>query len=777
MTKLARLQRIAVVGNYLPRRCGIATFTHDLCRSMMDAYPGLDCLVVPVTDTPEGYAYPPEVRFELQEQDLNSYQQAADFLNFSNVEALCVQHEFGVYGGHAGSHLLTLLRKVQAPVVTTLHTILQKPNPDQQRVMQELCRLSDRLVVMTQRGFEMMREIYGAPEEKLDLIPHGIPDMPFVDPNFYKDQFGVEGKKVVLTFGLLSPNKGIEYVIQALPKVVREIPDLVYIVLGATHPNLLREQGEAYRLELERLAAHLNVKKHVVFYNRFVELEELKEFLGAADIYITPYLNKEQITSGTLSYAFGCGKAVISTPYWHAEELLADGRGVLVPFRDSDAIAETLLDLLKDEVRRHAMRKQAYLLGREMIWGQVAHLYMASLDKARQPRPLETRRRALQALESEHPRLPGLRLSHLKRLTDTIGLFQHASYTVPNFHEGYCADDNSRAFLLTVLLELTGDDSPEVESLAHTYAAFLHYAFLEKQGWFRNFMGFDRRWRDEGGSEDCFGRAVWALGACVGRSKRAALRPWAAQLFDSALPSAAKLKAPRGWAYTLLGIHEYLRRLRGDRLATQAAEELCEKLLQAFENTAGPDWVWFEPALTYANARLPQALIQAGRWLNNEKALEIGLQSLRWLMKEQTADAGHFRPIGCHGFYPRGKAKAQCDQQPIEACCSVSACLEAFYATREEFWLQQARLAFDWFLGRNDLNLPLYNPKSGGCYDGLMIDRLNNNQGAESTLSFLLALQEMRLLEQSLRAFEQPVDLGEPEPEEKVRSEKSSLRP
>ena len=765
MTKVPGIHRIALVGNYLPRRCGIATFTYDLCQSLRQEFVGVDCLVVPVTDVSEGYDYPHEVRFEMKEQDIHSYEQAADFLNFNNIEVVCVQHEFGIYGGPAGSYLLTLLRKVRIPIVTTLHTILHKPNPDQFRVMQELCRLSDRLVVMTQRGFEMMRDIYHAPVEKLDLIPHGIPDMPFVDPNFYKDQFGVEGKMVLLTFGLLSPNKGIEYVIRALPRVVKEEPDLVYIILGATHPNLLREQGERYRLELERLAAELNVKKHVIFYNRFVDQEELKEFLGAADIYITPYLNREQITSGTLSYAFGCGKAVISTPYWHAEELLADGRGILVPFRDADAIAEALLTLLKDEVKRHAMRKQAYLMGREMVWNQVARLYMASFEKARQARGrIASRRYALKTLEQERPRLPGLRLAHLLRMTDSTGVFQHAVHALPRFSEGYCLDDNARALILTILLEQTGDDSPQVEALAHTYGAFIQYAYMPEKRWFRNFMAFDRRWLDNGGSEDCYGRTIWALGTCVRRSRRQPLVQWAAQLFDHALAGAEKLRFPRGWAYTLLGIHEYLCRFSGDRFATQMAQDLTERLIAAYKREASQDWRWFEPRLTYANARLPQALIQAARWLNNEKAGQIGLESLRWLMEVQTAEAGHFRPIGCHGFYPKGGTKAQFDQQPIEACCSVSACLEAFYYTHEEEWVRLAHRAFEWYLGRNDLGIPLYEPRNGGCYDGLKMDRINVNQGAESTLSFLMALQEMRLLMQRMATFERPVEEGQPEP-------------
>src|SRR6266536_5710400 len=450
MNPSAQPRRIAFIGSYLTRQCGIATFTYDLRGAVAGQYQDSECIVVPVNDLAEGYDYPEEARFELVEQDLESYERAADFLNFSDTEVVCLQHEYGIYGGPAGSHILTLLRELQSPVVTTLHTILEQPNPDQRRVLQEVARLSSRVVVMTERGLRMLREVYRVPKEKMDLIPHGIPDMPFVDPNFYKDQYGVEGKTVVLSFGLISPGKGIEFVIRALPEVVRVCPELVYIILGATHPNLLREQGETYRLSLERLASDLHVKKHVVFYNRFVESEKLKEFLGVADVYITAYLNPGQVVSGTLAFAFGCGKAVISTPYWHAEELLADGRGVLVPFRDSEAIGRELIALLRDEVNRHAMRKRAYLMGREMTWSQVAHQYVASFHKARQSRMGRAiKRYSIKTLEQDRLTLPALRLDHLKRLSDRTGIIQHATFSLPNFQEGYWTDDNARALLLT----------------------------------------------------------------------------------------------------------------------------------------------------------------------------------------------------------------------------------------------------------------------------------------------------------------------------------------
>ncbi len=752
------LRKIAFVADYVPRQCGIATFTYDLCHAVAEQYHESKSFVVAVNDTEEGYDYPEEVRFEIAEQDLNSYHRAADYLNFNNTDIVSLQHEFGIFGGMAGSHVLGLLRNLHMPVVTTLHTILEEPTADQRRVMKELTSLSTRLVCMTERGKLFLKEIYKVPEEKIDLIPHGIPDMPFIDPNFYKDQFGVEGRLVILTFGLLSPNKGIEYVLKALPQVIAEFPNVVYIVLGATHPNVVRQQGESYRLALERLARDLGIKSHVIFYNRFVELEELKEFIGAADIYITPYLNRAQITSGTLSYSFGCGKAVISTPYWHAEELLADGRGVLVPFADSKAIAQELMALLREEPRRHAMRKKAYMLGREMIWSNVAHLYMEVFQKSRGKQPARLARPyAVKTLDAQKRQLPAIRLEHLVKMTDSTGMLQHATFSIPRFEDGYCTDDNARALLLTVLLQEIGIETAQLQSLAKTYAAFLTHAFNSELKRFRNFLAFDRHWLEKAGSEDSHGRALWTLGTCVGRSHHRDLQMWATQLFDSALPTVTTFTSPRAWAFALLGIHEYLTRFSGDRTVSQIRDTLTQRLVELYENTAEENWQWFEDIVTYDNAKLSHALILSGRGMSNDKAFDIGLQSLKWLLSIQSAEDGHFRPIGSNGWYRRGGERAQFDQQPTLTHATVSACLQAFRATEDYFWLEKARIAFEWFLGRNDLGLALYDPNTGAGYDGLHVDRLNQNQGAESTLAWLLSLTEMHAMEQSLNVFNPPL--------------------
>src|SRR5467141_1007235 len=513
MKEVSKVRKIAFVGDHLPRKCGIATFTSDLLSAMAAAHPQSHCFSVSVNDIQGGYEYPEVVRFEIEEQDLSSYLRAADFLNISNVDVVCLQHDFGIFGGPAGGHILALLRELRMPVVTTFHTILREPKADQRRVMHQLVALSSRLVVMADRGRQMLQEIYQALPAKIDLIPHGIPDVGFVDPTDFKEQLGVEGRVVLLTFGLLSPNKGIEHVLNALPHIVAEFPDVVYIVLGATHPNELREHGEAYRLSLEILAKKNKIEKNVIFYNQFVDLENLTEFIGAADLYITPYLNEAQITSGTLAYTFGAGKAVVSTPYWHAAELLAEDRGVLVPFADAEAIAREVIGLLRDDTRRHAIRKNAYKIGREMVWSNVAQMYMRTFECSRlEVAALSRKSLATKTLDQKPRDLPELKLDHLARMTDSTGLFQHAIFTVPNFSEGYCTDDNARALILAVLLDEMEEEPERIRALATTYAAFLHHAFDLKTKRFHTHLSFDRRWLDEQGSEDCQGRALWALG-------------------------------------------------------------------------------------------------------------------------------------------------------------------------------------------------------------------------------------------------------------------------
>jgi len=747
------INRIAFIGNYLPRQCGIATFTTDLCEAVAAQYSDTTCIALPVNDIDGGYAYPSRVRFELTEKDIESYLRAADFLNINNVDLVCVQFEYGIFGGKVGSHILSLLRELRMPIVTTLHTILKDPDPDQKRVLEEVAALSDRLVVMSERGLEFLHDIYNVSKKKIDLIPHGIPDVPFVDPSFNKDLFGVEGKTVLLSFGLLSASKGIETVISAMPEIVARYPDCVYMIVGATHPHVIKNEGETYRLSLQWLAEQKGVAGNVIFYNRFVSLEELVEFIGAADIYITPYLNEAQITSGTLAYTIGAGKAVISTPYWYAQEILSNGRGALFPFRDHKALADQVIILLDNESERQAMRKRAYVYGRTMIWSEVAQRYMESFERARvEKRSYIPPGFIAKALDKFPGELPPLKLNHLDNLTDYTGILQHSLFTVPNYSHGYTTDDNARALLVSILLDKLG--SHKSFGFASRYLAFLGFAFNDKTKRFRNFMDYQRNWLEDKGSDDSHGRALWALGTALNHSNALVLKGLASWLFEQSLSAILLTSSPRAWAFALIGIDEYLQKFAGDRRASQVRDELAGRLLTLYKNNRSEDWRWYEKELSYCNAALPHALLICGESIYNKEMSDAGLESLSWLADLQRSKAGHFVPIGSNGFYQKDGIRARFDQQPVEAQAMVSACLEAFRITDDKRWNKEARRAFEWFLGRNDLNLSLYDPTTGGCRDGLHSDRLNENQGAESTLAFLQSLLELRLAEQSHLSME-----------------------
>ena len=593
---------------------------------------------------------------------------------------------------------------------------------------------------MSTRAHDILTSVYDVPKERVAIIPHGVPDMPFLDPSYNKDRFDLVGKKVLLTFGLLSDGKGLEYVIEALPAIVARHPETVFAILGATHPDVRRRDGEAYRHMLQRRAEELGVSDHVVFYNQFIATETLIEFLSAADVCITPYLGREQIVSGVLSYALGAGKAIVSTPYCYAEEMLADGRGRLVPFRDSAAIAHEVIDLLDDDVARNALRKRAYLAARPMIWKDVAGQYLAIFRDARRERgvrPRTYRSTSVAALQSPTFELPYPKLDHLRVMTDDTGILQHARFDIPDRDHGYCTDDNARALVVVLLAQHVLPDTADLGKLAHRYVGFLQQAFNRENGRFRNFMSYDRRWQEDTGSEDSHGRAIWALGQTVFDSPSQGMAAAANELFELALPRAMELTAPRACAGALLGVEAYLRRFGGATEVRRAYSHLADRLFEGFQAHATADWPWFEDTLTYANGLVPHALVLAGTRLANRAMLETALGSLSWLTDLQTDPRGHFVPIGNRGWYARNGSKARFDQQPIEVQHMALAHLEAYKATGERRWLEEARRAFEWFLGRNDLRLPVCDHATGGCRDGLQPERLNQNEGAESTLAWL----------------------------------------
>ncbi len=727
---LETLDRIALVGNFLPRKCGLATFTTDAYTALRDRYPDLAVDVYAMDDRPGAYAYPPEVTHAIAESDPVAYLEAARRIEASGAQAVWVQHEYGIYGGSAGEYLLALLDRVNVPVLVTLHTILESPNADQRRVLEALLRRAAKVIVMAEKGREILMRVHGTDGRKIVTIPHGVPDRPFADPASMKAAFGWEDREVVLTFGLLAPNKGIETMIEAMPAVAAAHPKALYVVLGATHPNLVAHEGEAYRDRLKAQAARLGVADNVRFIDGFVEQDELLDYLQAADLYVTPYSNPAQITSGTLSYAVGVGKVVVSTPYVHATEILADDHGVLVDFGDASAFAREIVDLLGNDDRRNRLAERAYARGRTMLWPCLAEAAMTEVSGAIAGRP-----RRMKVGNDMTALAPDF--AAVERMSDMTGMLQHSIYSVPDRRHGYCIDDNARALIL--MSQIENLDEVLRDKWTTVYASFLQYAWNPDRRRFRNFMNFDRTWCEDEGSEDSNGRTLWALAITARDARSRKHRDWATALYEQTASIALDLGSPRARAFAMLGAVAMLDVTPSHALSIEIATRFGDELVTLLDTARRPEWRWFEIVLAYDNARLPEAMIRAGVALKRDDFLKVGLDTLDWIVGRQTSPAGRFRAVGTESFGRPYAEPLPFDQQPLEAQATVEACVAAFVATGEPRWRDEAIKAYNWYLGANDLDLPLATVADGGCFDGLMPTGLNRNQGAESILALQLA--------------------------------------
>ncbi len=735
MAKTSR-KKVAFITSFLPRKCGIATFTSDLIENVALAADGdFEPLVVAMrSDKDQKYNDP--VKFEIRENVKNDYICAADYINFSHVDVVSVQHEFGLFGGAGGSYLALLLERLNAPVITTLHTVLNNPDGRYHDAIVELCNHCYRIITMNKRGVDMLSDIYGISGKKVQLIPHGIPDLPFVDNNYYKHKFGMEGRRTILTFGLLSKNKGIETMLEAMPAIVKVEPSVLYIILGMTHPSVLRQDGESYRFSLQQMVKELRLQNHVIFHDRFVSNEELNNFLCAADIYVTPYLNEEQLTSGTLSFAVGTGRAVVSTPYWAALELLDKGRGKLVTFGDSAKFAETVVEIFKNDTLFYSLRRKAYDYGRSRTWPRIGQSYWKLFNPKHLPIRAITKTTILPAKTISPIQIPEPSLLHLKRLSDDTGLFQHAIFTTPNRRYGYCTDDNARA-VIAMTRYYTQYPEQEAFSLFDKYLSFVLHA-QRRDGSVRNFMTYPRNWQNNEPASDALGRTLWALGMVMAEPPSAAYISTIKDCFDRSVKHVQQ-QHPRGMAYAILGMSDYLKQFAGASEIKRELEMAADGLVNQYNENIHSDWQWFEDVLTYDNAVLPHALFVAASTLGNKKYLKVAEKTCRFLLNN-TFDGNHFSFVGCKGWYERGGRKAAFDQQPIEAASTVLMLGAAYKATQNNEFLTLQRKAFDWFLGANDLQIPLYDFRTKGCNDGLTANGVNTNQGAESMLSFLLSL-------------------------------------
>lgn len=721
---------IAVIGNALPRRCGLATFTSHVVDALRDRYPDLTVDHYAMNDG-SGVVYPDGIR-TITADDPAAYRLAAGLIEASGAQAIWVQHEFGIFGGEAGSHILRLVERSTLPIIATLHTVLEHPSPVERHVLDALLGRASHVIVMAERGRRILREVYGVDDARITVIPHGVPDRPHVDPSIAKAHLDLGGGPIIMTFGLLAPDKGIEVMIEAMPAIVAAHPDCRYILIGATHPNLVREQGEAYRDGLAEMAVGLGIAANIQFIDAFLEQEELLDWLEACDVYVTPYLNMAQITSGTLSYAIGLGKPVVSTPYLHAAEILADDHGILVPPRDAVSLAIAVNGLLADDLARDALAGRAYALGRCLLWPKAVERALDLIGRARGARPGQ-----LPAAVS--PLILPPQLDAVMRMTDATGILQHGIHSIADRNHGYCIDDNARALILMCRLAAEENDAVIAARLGSTYAAFVHHAWNAELGRFRNFMGYDRRWCEDVGSEDSNGRALWALGCAAAGGIDPGMRDWGRMLFDQAAPLATNLGSPRAMAFAALGAVEMLVADPGHGVARRMLTEAADMLKMLLAAARRPDWAWFETVLAYDNARLPEALLRTGMALADPAAIDVGLETLDWIVAAQTNARGDFRPVGTDSFHRPYGNPLPFDQQPLEAQATIDACLAALAATGDARWADAARHAYGWFLGENDLGLPLVHSGDGGCHDGLMPHGVNRNQGAESILALQLS--------------------------------------
>lgn len=732
-----------MIGTHFPRRCGIATFSTYLCDALQATQPTLDVLMVAVSDRVGAYNYPQRVRLELDEQDRSSYVRVANELNAQHCDVVCLQHEFGIYGGPNGIYILEFLNALQSPLITVLHTILSEPQPQQRQIIQAIAERSDSVITVSRIGAELLHEVYGVPVTRIRVIPHGAPDITTTIDK--RDRNPVMGEHfTLLSYGLLSVNKGFEDVIRALPAIAHEIPNVRYLILGSTHPNIVRAEGEAYRSHLRALAKRLRVSQRVRFIDQFVPQEDLLTYIQSADICVTPYRFAEQVSSGALSYYVALGKPVVSTPYWYAREMLAGDRGILVPFGSPDAIALEICKLATDRPRSLHMGRRAHLYGRSMRWPAISQTY---LDIMANSRPTS----AAQSLKSNGPAMSPPPMSavytRIERMSDTTGMLQHAKYSIPNYLEGYSTDDNARALIASVLVtHVHAVGSRASEELTTRYLAFLNYALNRDVMRFHNILAYDRRWTDDIGSEECHGRALWALGTTLRYSTDRNCLALARELFHLAVPATGQFTSLRACAFAIFGFYEGALSQPVNAEFLGWTRSLARILLASYTMNRTDEWKWFEPSLTYFNAKLCLALLKSGSLLADAEMSAAGIESLEWLMRIQQPDGAHFVPIGCNGFYERGGHRARFDQQPIDTYATVAACLFAYRITGEEKWRDHAWMAFSWFMGVNDLRTPMYDPTTGGCFDGLQEDRVNLNQGAESTLALMLSIIELELL-------------------------------
>jgi len=736
--------KLAYIGTYPPRQCGIGTFTQNLFESMVANSGMKEGFVVALNDPDQTYAYPEEVKLTIRQEQQRDYLEAVKFINISGADGCVLEHEFGIFGGQDGIYILPLLYRLEIPLIVTLHTIIKTPSFTQKAVLQQICKMAQKIIVMSNKAIGFLTTIYAIEPEKIVFIEHGVPDIQF-NQDQTKKEFKLEHKKFLLTFGILSRNKGIETVLKALPRVIEKYPEVIYMVLGRTHPNVLRHSGEEYRNYLQLLVKTLKLQKHVLFLNEFIDQNTLFKYLSASDIYITPYLNEAQITSGTLSYAVGAGSAVISTPYWHATELLAEGRGRFFDFNDSEELARILMQLLDDPEQLKDIRKRASDYGKTTTWpisgGKYVELIRGILSD---PSTVVANKETL----IDPLLMPPFSLDHIRRLTDDTGIIQHAKFGIPNLKEGYCLDDNARALLMVLMAYRQNKDALAL-NLAPIYLSYIHY-MQNPDGTFRNFLSFSRNFLDTVGSEDSFGRTIWALGYLLGNAPNDSYYHAGRLVFFNAAPNFEKLQSIRAIANTMVGISYYLKASPNDEGMVSVLRNLAGTLVYNYRENSSAHWKWFESLFAYDNGMLPLALLHAAEILKDPEITEVATEAMDFLTKITLKD-GYLSIIGNEKWYKKDGERSMFAQQPIDALAMILMYYQAYQLTNEKDYLTKLFSCFMWYLGENDLRMNLFDFETKGCCDGFEKTGVNRNQGAESSLayliSYLIVLQAFEKLE------------------------------
>jgi len=732
-------KKVTIISTYPPRQCGIGTFSQSLIEGItgQDAtYENTLFDVIAINDPQVTTEYPPIVKLIIDQQNQRDYLKAAAFINLSGSRSCLLQHEYGIFGGQSGIYILPLLHELKLPLIVTLHTVLKNPSFIEKSILQEIGKVASRVVVMSESGVQFLTSVYQIDKNKIIVIPHGIPKFNPKEHQQLKRKFHYENKKVLMTFGLLGRNKGIETVIHSLPEVVKRHPEVVYLVLGNTHPNVLQQTGESYRHYLKLLVRGYHLEDHVFFIKQFLPKKTLLEYLTATDIYITPYINEAQVTSGTLSYGLGAGAACVSTPFWHARELLGQQRGMLFDFKDSNGLSTLLINLLQDRKKLNLLKRNAYNFGKKMTWRSIGSQYSRLINEvARETHCKKPKKRIVNATL-----MPLFSLNHLCRLTDDTGIVQHAKYGVPNLKEGYCLDDNSRA-LLAVLMIYKRLKSDKALNLLPIYFSYVHY-MQNVKGTFHNFLSFDRKFQDEEGSEDSFGRTIWAIGYLILHSPNDAYRQLAVEIFKKASPNFSRLTSLRGMANSIIGISLYLQFYQSDEKIINELEKLTANLLDQYHLHSVEGWHWFEDILTYDNAILPLSLLFSYNIIEQPGLSTIISESAGFL-ESQTFSNGVFAPIGSDGWYRKGQSKAKYPQQATDVMAMILLYDKLFEHKHRTADLEHMFTCFMWFLGENELRIPLYDHETTGCCDGLESYGVNRNQGAESSVSYIISYMKV----------------------------------